>query len=682
MGTTLIFDDKASQGSRMSSYNLKNLPNNMARKDSELSMQLDEEATQRFLRHVTEEYKLFWGGLFHWRSGMEKWEKMSEGDYSHRIGVPDPNNPESILDTFSYTNETLGMSASFAEFAASQGLDDVFGTKPWLSAAPQGKSDTKLAQDLTKHSQWKLDASNFENAAKDAIRIACWGGTAFLKVRWLSEAETAKRSVTVAFSKSSGEPFKSPRGEFIETAEELEAMGVDGEDVEWKSQLIDKNSLIYDNVRAECLDFRDVAFDSKADELNLRDTSFYSRTRMRMLDVISHYSIPENLHASLRLALVGSDEEARFSRGESNTDIARDDEHSNPMISLVEGFVKYKHSGNGGAVRTHCVFSPELNIMFSANYLINDSPNGDLPVFPVRINKIPRRILGVGYFEKYEGANNSVDRQYCATIYRNQLAANVLGGIHPEMLVNPKDASKPIDSRTPLKLLKEYSLADYIQFAVVPDNNSRSVELMNQQLQMAQMRSGITSAAQGELKGVPESSTATGVNQMMSRGALLLKDPISQMTKDLEGLVGYVVNLIYANQDADETFAWGEGDSLELLDIKSGDVKGLRMNVTLSLVQSQNQTKLQSTQIAISIATGYVNLPENEKNAQRQLYIDALTWLGFNNAADIIRPSVADPQGVLALLPPDVAAVVEGAFASAGLMPQAEAAPVMDDAEI
>ena len=62
--------------------------------------------------------------------------------------------------------------------------------------------------------------------------------------------------------------------------------------------------------------------------------------------------------------------------------------------------------------------------------------------------------------------------------------------------------------------------------------NFQKMYRLHQMTQMNQMRSGISSASQGELKGVPESNTATGVNQIISRGAVLVKWPIDQMKKD------------------------------------------------------------------------------------------------------------------------------------------------------
>ena len=152
------------------------------------------------------------------------------------------------------------------------------------------------------------------------------------------------------------------------------------------------------------------------------------------------------------------------------------------------------------------------------------------------------------------------------------------------------------------------------------------------------------------------------MRDLQSRGAILLKSQIDEATADIEDLVEFNVIQLYANQNQDETFTWGEGQDAQLLEIKAGDVQGLRMNVTLTLVQAQNASKLQNAQAAIGIITQWVTIPETDKSSVRPAFVQAISSLGFRNAEDIVR------QGVLALLPPDLAPIVQQAFMQAGLI--------------
>ncbi|WP_035613326.1 hypothetical protein [Haloferula sp. BvORR071] len=96
----------------------------------------------------------------------------------------------------------------------------------------------------------------------------------------------------------------------------------------------------------------------------------------------------------------------------------------------------------------------------------------------------------------------------------------------------------------------------------------------------------------------------------------------------------------------DEVFTWGEGKDAELLEIKAGDVRGLRTNVSLVLTQSQNLQRLEAAKTAIQIALQYVAVPEADKPALRRLFVQALSSMGFNDADRIIRKAVeAVPDG-------------------------------------
>lgn len=642
-----------------------------------LEDQLSEVRKDWLTQYVCERFRVLHQGLFQWRYKMEKWEAMSKDDYSHRITEPNPEKPDLSPDVFRVQNGTMGLSASFAGFASAQAKDDIFGTYPWLAANPEGRSDRELADTVTKHAQWKANQSNLEATLLDAIETACWGGTAFVKTRWDRQEETYRKAIPAAFSKSTGEFIIGPDGDYVQDESILLQMDLDGDEVEWRQRYIEEPLIAYDNVRADLLDYRDIAFDEKAAELDLTYTDVFTRFRIGLLDAIASYEIPEEHIDELRNALVSYDEEARGEDGETTGTTKMpgyEDDEANPTITLVEGFIRCNPlGGNDTPKRIHVVFSAELNILFKADYLANVTPEAILPIFPCRIHKQARRIFGRGYFEKYEQDNDAVDRHHNTTTHRNQLSSQVITAFQPEALLDESEGKDGlIDLSKPFVLKPDKTIDDLVGFKTIPDMNNRSIELLNQRLEMAQVRSGITQAGRGELKGIPQANTATGNMIMQSRGALLLKEQVDKIAKDIEKCVEYSVHLIYANLDEDEAFTWGEGSETALFTIKAGDVKGLRMNVSLTLVQAQMQAKFQSAQAGINVALSYAQLPEHEKQAQRLLFIEALQMLGFHEAQDIIRPAIVDISSLLPLLPPEQAAQAQMALAQAGLVPPPE----------
>lgn len=665
--------------------NRERLPVNLAGARTPLAAELNEIQAAWLLEHAAEQWETLHRSLGDWRTKMDRWEAFSKEDYSSRVGQPDPTRPEAKPDVFTWQNDTLSLAAGFWDFFTAQARNDVFGTKPWLSAAPEGKADVNLAELVSRHSQWKLNQSNLEEVCKDAISVAGWGGTGFVKSRWRKDIETFRKSTMVLYPKDGKEPMVSPKtGDFIRKESEAEELGIDGNAVRWDKAWTEETVTVFDNVLSTLVHHSDIAFDETAADLDLYFTDVFVRFRMGILDVINLYGIEKDQWNDLQASLAGADEQAGPLSDASSGIFGMED---NQIVSLVEGFVRCDPFQTGQPIRCHVIFSPTLRILFSVDYLANVTPDGLLPVFPVRIHKRPGNLLGVGFFEKYENPNNAVDRQYNAITKRNAESSSVISAIQPDALANKAEAKDFVmDPTKPVKLAPGKTVADFISFASIPDVNNRSVELLNQMMQMIQMRSGITSAAQGELKGVPSNNTATGVRDLQSRGAILLKCQIDECTADIRDIVEFNVIHIYANQNTNETFTWGEGESRELLTLEADTVQGIKMNVALTMAQAQNMAKLQNAQQAIQTFMQWLQVPEVEKPAGHAAFVQAISSLGFRNAEDIIRRAAVDPQGILALLPPEIAPIVQQAFAQAGLiappaplpgeaMPQDPAAP-------
>jgi hypothetical protein len=522
-----------------------------SRGQTALSKGFDEIQERWLLAYACSRWTTLHSALGAWRTKLKRFEKMADDDYSDRREQPDARTTDAIASIFARQNHTLGVVSGFADFAYAQARDDIFGTRPWLAATPEGPASDGLADRVTKNSQWKLNQSNLESTLLDGIRIGMDLGTAFVKLRYVTETETSEQAETVAVSKLSKKPVLNKAGDYIHDAKDLPE-GFDPADLEWQERLVENVQEVRNNVDSALVDFNNIAFDPTAAEMTLWHTDVFSRFRMGLHDLVAAY----NLSDAQRDELAGicnseGNEEARQHRNETDTqrsDAYKNDSESNPEVWMVEGFLRCDPFKTGKVLRLHVIFSPMLNAMFHCDYLANVTPAGILPVFPIRCFKIANRIIGRGYFERYEDAGNAIDGQYNAVTYRNRMGAEVIKGFHRTALANEAEGEDLILSPEKLYELKEdKTLADLISFATIPDSNNRAVELMNQMLQLAQMRTGITSAAQGELKGVPNANTATGVRQLTSRGAVLLKWPIDQVTDDLTPIVELAVHLHYAN---------------------------------------------------------------------------------------------------------------------------------------
>jgi len=638
-----------------------------------LSKSLNDVQATWLLDHSINQFNAYHSSLSTWRAKLKRYEKMSEEDYSDRkTEQPDPTVTDAARSIFEKQNNSLGVVSGFCDFVFAQASDDLFGTRPWMQAKPEGSSDTDLARLISAHSQWKFNSSNIEETFTDAVKVAINLGLAFVKPRWIKETETYEESQFVAHV--NGVPILDEAGEYVTEKDavdaRIEAGEFDGKQVEWREMLVEQTADVFNNVAADCLDYEDVAFNSMAPALDLRYTDFFHRFQMGILDAISFYELDDDQGHILReLISARGSGNARTHRGETEVQSINWEIDANPQVTLVEGFVRCDPFQDGNPRRMQVVFIPELRVMLSCDYIRGVSPGGVLPIFPVRCFKLPRRIMGIGYWERCEKPEIAVDTLYNSVTYNDRNSRVPLKAFNPTQFkdkLTSKDFNQDPDKV--FELSPEGDFDKGLQFKTLPETNQQSVELLNQMHQLMQMRFGITSAAQGELKGVPGSNTATGVRDLTTRGAVLVKVPISQITKDIRLPTEYSVHLNYANLDREEAFTWGEGEDTELLTIKPGDVQGLRANVSLTMSQSQNVDALQDALGASKAVLEYLGIQEHDKTAARRLYIQILRSYGFADAEKILREAVVDPASLLALLPPDQQAPLAAAMQSAGLI--------------
>jgi hypothetical protein len=619
-----------------------------------LAIALSDHQTAWLAQYATDQWNAYWNALYGWRTKLKKFERVAESNNTDRQGAPNPDHTRAPKTIFDQSNRSLGLVSGFADFAFAQARDDIFGTTPWFAATPEGVADENLATTLTRHAHWKFHHTSVKECFIDCLKLACDLGTSFPKLSWRREIETFQSIKQVAHDEA-GQPLVKMDGTYVTPDDEEAQMAAS-----WQEMLVEDQVTVFDNVEARAIDYNDIAFNPTAPELDLVHTDVFHRFQIGLLDAKQIYGLTDEQYDAA-LSLIHGEQagvtDPRENRAESRPlEGHRHEEDANPSITLVEGFLRVNPFGKAGSpIRVWCVFSPALQTIFSLDYLANQTPGGILPVHAIPWFKIPNRIMGKGYFERFEDVNDFIDEQFNLTVHRDRLAADPVGGYDAAILDEDMEETEIIVSPGKLfKLKPGMKITDFLQFADVPQPNNRAVDLMQQMMQVAQLRTGITSASQGELTGMPEVNTATGINQIISRGATLLKWPIDTIKDALAGPLDTAIQLLYANQEIDETFTWSEGRAPELMEIKRNDVRGLRLNVRLTMTQSQNQNKLQNAQFAIQFIQQYIVLPEPEKVATRSVFIQALQALSFQGADQIIREPVTDPMGIAALLPPEM----------------------------
>lgn len=647
-------------------------------------------------QYASKRWQAYFGALSGWRTKLERYQKQSEDDFSWRKKEANRNSGKSI---FEVQNDSLNVVGAFSEFFTAQAKNDLFGATPWFAARPEGKADAGLADHLSKHAAWKLKHAGLVEVYNEAVKTVSDLGTCFTKKTWIKEVEEYEEPVTILQDAKTHKAIYTSTGEPI-YAEDMITEEGDTQDpstyrrfpakdpntdltkgeYEYATGFRKASRVIYNNLKAYNLCFKDVAFDPLAAELSLRHTDFFHKFTKNLLDIRKDYQVSREdilkIHHTLR-DKTGSQEPVT-ERGEEAVNESAYDSHfgalPNVPVSLVEGYMRVDATGRHKPVCIYVVFCPEIELILKVDYLANITPDGLLPVHAHTIERIAGRIVGRGFYEHLEKAQTIIDESFNRINWHDRKRSQPITGLDKSQLMQEdEEEDRPFDSEIPVNLKDGKKLEDYIQFKDYPDLSNRTSDMMQVTIQMIQLRKGITAASQGDMAGLPENNTATGIKQLISRSSVLLKAPIDDLKRSFTRDLYYAVKLLYANFDRDEAFVYGEGENMELIEIKQSQVQNLEVDIEILLTQAQNQFKLENAKAGIELFNSYSQLPEVDKQYGRSMFIQALRALDFADADQIIRPAAVDINSAMALLPPDVqqqlASVLQQPEVEAAVMP-------------
>lgn len=621
----------------------------------------------KLVQWARQQFHRYYGDLATWRENRRRYAQEAQDVFAHRAGGGALDGTGEPRLVFQLQNDSLNFVAGLAEFAGAQAEQDLFGGSPWFAAVPVGKDDPKLADVVQKHLLWTFREGRLVEAYGQAITQAACLGEAFTK-SWY-EVETDRFEEELRVLHINGEPVMV-EGEPVTTDAQAAKVKARGRR-SWRALYREREQVLRHGVETTVLHFNDVAFREDAPELDLRYTNFYHLIELSVTEAMSKFHLSRE--DALRLAQAAGTGMVAGCTGpkpmtvdamggglglaDGRTEMEYGDEEEerllNMRVRLVEGFVRADVFGDGEARRLYVIFPPQgEDWLVYGDYLGNLSPKGELPVKCHAWERVPNKMYGRGFFAKYAAVQNRVDDLWNQVSYRNRMHANPVGGFHPERLERDDDeADLTLQPGEMLRLKGEWKLGDVLEFMRMPDLDNRSMELMQTGMQMAQLRCGINAASQGDLSALPENHTATGVRQIMSRAAVLLKRPVRGLRRSFARDLSYVVKLFYANFDRDETFVWGDGETAELMKLTAKKVENLDLDVRLLLTQEQNQTKLEGARVAVDLFGQWIGMPEVEKVNARPLFLQALKALEFDQAEEIIRKAVPTLEDAAGLLP-------------------------------
>lgn len=618
-------------------------------------------------------------GLVQWRANRLKWSQEAQDIFEHRARARrEKLDVEESLSVFEVANDSINIVASLAEFAAAQAEQDIYGGEPWFAAQPVGQADGKLADDIQHHLQWSFRDGRFVDVQCQGIDMAVTLGECFIKTLYATDVDEYE-AVTPCLH-ADGKPVMDRLGQYVTREEQVAKLGRLRGKLEWRDAYETRQRVIRQGVEAVPIHFNDISFREDAPELDLRHTNVYLSVEMSTFEAMRRFHLSKE--DAIRLARCAesklrTEEDLQRERSADATvtspaadeplGVEEAEQLMNTRVRLIEGYIRGDATGSGKEARMCIVFPPhQEDWIIWADYLANVSPGAELPIKCDVWEPVPHRLYGRGFFSKYSYLQTGSDNLWNQVNFRNEMHANPLTAIHEEnMMVDEDGGNVVIGPGKTIKPKPGKRLGDCIEFGVLPDADSRSMELFQTGMQLAQLRSGITSASQGDLSSVPESNTATGIKSLISRAAVLLKKPVRRLRRSKGRGFSYAVKLLYSNFDREEAFVWGEGHNKELIKITPEHVRDLDIDVVMLLTQEQNQNKLEGAKAMIQMEQTYAGLPEIDKAGARVGVVQALKALEFANAEEMVRKPMLTVESCLSVLPPEEAERLKGMLAQA-----------------
>lgn len=646
---------------------------------------------QKFEDFATQQEKMILSGMGEYMEKRRRFKALRENDLAFRLDSEKSN-------IFNRSNRTLGAVRSQILFKVAQWQSDLTGTTPWFMAAPEGGAgDQALAEQISKHLNWKFGAAQTVQVVNSSVETAANYGEEIVRVTYDKQVSRYERLAKVVAK--DGEPVTTKDGGYLEEdaktimlidgkpipegepmTPEMEDAAVlyfaDAPEVPYPTAEngltfmeveIPEEVIGFEGVRFLAIDFQDFRCPMG---YTLADSPFrghifqYRRSELRNVLLDLYGNDPEQwpddiaeIYEATRLETnAPKTDRAKLEQVTPNDDITA----KNPLIKMLDAEILYVDEETGEARWFFARFvipqESRARVVF-VDYLDNWLPKSNSlhrSLYHVcAIDKLPNRWEGRGEWEKYEEFNTLVDQLWNGMVVRHDWSANPAAVVDYDVIMEAPESFK-FEPGAQYQLQKGQNPREFMSFVEMPNTQYQTDKLINFVITTNMLETGVTSAAKGGVGDLPATNTATGIQSVLASGSVLSRKPLNDLRLAWEGALQTGANVQYAHQNRDETFTYTEGEAAEIVTLSQADVRNLTMNCRLTMTRSQQTETLEKARAAVGAVTQYLSLPEMEKGPVRPLFVTILKNLEVPGANDIVRPQLEqDPAAEQAPDPMD-----------------------------
>jgi hypothetical protein len=320
------------------------------------------------------------------------------------------------------------------------------------------------------------------------------------------------------------------------------------------------------------------------------------------------------------------------------------DDDKNPLVKIKEFWIRRDVLGTGEP-QEFCIFiDPETENAIYYEYVAKVTPDNKIPYSCVSIGKQKNRWWGPSLPEKIGVYQEYLDKQFNSQSYRNEMAANPIIGVNPQAVEDEPDDIELYAGKL-FELKDQHKMEDFLTFAVVPNVDTKTQELIDFVFGMVQLWLGVSNLAQGDYQALAPANTATGVEATLKEASKIGRRWMRRIVRGFEEHLTKLVKIAMTTLDEPEVFEYMEGDVTQFGTVTPEMVEKLETNARVILSQNQDQRALEKANMALQTQERYFSYAPEMQQWTRPLLVEILGAMGYDNIDELLPPGAPqDPR--------------------------------------
>ena len=331
-----------------------------------------------------------------------------------------------------------------------------------------------------------------------------------------------------------------------------------------------------------------------------------------------------------------------------------------PLCELAECYLRVQLEEDALPDEIAVLIDLKNDQLLAYDYLDNVSPTGQRPFRVIRMEPVPHRWYGTGFYELFADRHKFCD----LFINRVNLAASLSGNIKIEnpMATEEGMAGEPIEFGTnkTYRLREGFTAQDVFKVVTIPNDSAASENLLNMLMQITQLEAGIVSAGDHGLAGLPAASLATGIRSLDRVANVLLKNMLYDFILGFESVLKDCVALTLKNYSLREAELLMGPDQAKIL-AKNRDYDSLHYHAKIQLSNAKDSDVIEANKQAFDILVNFEQLPPQPRERLRPIIVKILSKMGIEDVDKALGPEAMAAEAASEILVADQPELQQGA---------------------